>query len=217
MRERLSETVLVFAGGPPPLVRWKATFPVGALVVAADRGVRHALGLGLSVDIAVGDFDSITADELATVERSGGIIERHPADKDSTDLELAVAAALRFGPSRILVVGGTGGRLDHLFGELSLLTADTYAGVEVDALLGPARLHVIRGERILAGRVDETISLFALHGQAIGVVTGGLRYPLLGETLEPGSGRGVSNIFTGAEARITVKGGVLLAIRAGSA
>jgi thiamine pyrophosphokinase len=191
--------------------------PADALVIAADRGVRYALAVGLAVDIAVGDFDSITADELATVERSGGLLERHPADKDMTDLELALAAALRFRPSRILVVGGAGGRLDHLFGELSLLAADTYAGVEVDALLGRARVHVVRRERLLAGRPGETISLFAMHGPARSVVTEGLSYPFRGETLKAGSGRGISNIFIGTEARITINGGVLLAIRAGSA
>lgn len=216
MSERQIEAVVVVAGGPPPLASWKAVLPSGAVVVAADRGVRHALALGLRVDVAVGDFDSISADELAAVERSGGRIERHPTDKDMTDLELALAVALRFGPRRILVVGGAGGRLDHLFGELSLLAADAYGVVEVDALLGRARAHVVRGERTLVGRVGESISLFAMHGPAIGVSTEGLLYPLREETLEAASSRGISNSFTDTEARIKVKNGVLLAIRAGS-
>jgi len=215
--EGQTETVVVLAGGPPPPVRWKGVLRAAALVVAADRGVRHAIALGLRVDVAVGDFDSISADELEAVRSAGGLIERHPPDKDTTDLELALAVALRFAPSRILVVGGAGGRLDHLFGELSVLAADGYAAVEVDALLGRARVHVVRGERLLVGRPGETISLFAMHGSALGVSTEGLRYPLRGDTLEPGSGRGISNVFTGTEAHIAVRDGVLLAIRAGSA
>ena len=96
MPEPEIEVVVIVAGGPPPLLRWKQVLPSAAVVVAADRGVRHALVLGLRVDVAVGDFDSISAGELAAVERSGGLVERHPAEKDVTDLELALAVALRF-------------------------------------------------------------------------------------------------------------------------
>ena len=60
----------------------------------------------------------------------------------------------------------------------------------------------IRDERTLAGEPGELVSLFALHGPAEGVRTEGLEYPLAGETLEPGSSRGVSNRFVGETARV---------------
>jgi thiamine pyrophosphokinase len=216
MTARRCDTVVVFAGGPAPLARWRAAVPSGAPVIAADRGVRHALAFGLRVEVAVGDFDSISAAELATVERSGGRLERHPEDKDASDLELALDCAVRFGPRRILVLGGRGGRLDHLLGELVLLARDAYAAVEIDALLGGARLHVVRGERLLSGRIGETISLFATGRPVVGVVSEGLRFPLQGDTLEPGSSRGISNVFTARQVRLVVQGGALLAIRPGS-
>lgn len=197
--------------GQPASVR----VPAGAVVVAADGGAEVALGLGIAVDVAVGDFDSIAPDTLETLERSGARIERHPREKDATDLALAFDVALGFGPRRILLVGGGGGRLDHLLGELLLLGADAYAGVEVDALLGAVAVHVVHGERLLAGRPGELVSLFALHGPAVGVVTEGLVYPLRGETLPAGSSRGVSNVFAGEEARISLERGVLLALRPG--
>jgi thiamine pyrophosphokinase len=52
-----------------------------------------------------------------------------------------------------------------------------------------------------------------VHGAAQGVTTEGLLYPLDGETLEPGSSRGTSNVFAGDEARISVASGVVVAIR----
>ncbi len=100
-----------------------------------------------------------------------------------------------------------------MFGSLLLLAADKYAGVQLDARLGTAAVHVVRGERLLAGEPGELISLFALHGSAQGVVTEGLVYPLCGETLAAGSSRGNSNVFTGLEARISVGRGVLVAVR----
>src|SRR5665213_2335935 len=200
-------TVVVLSGGPGflPVV----DLPVGATVIAADGGAELARMLGLKVDLVVGDMDSISAETLAGVEQ----IERHPLAKDATDLELAFEAALQFGPERIVVLGGTGGRLDHLFGELLLFAADAYAGVEVDAQLGIASIHVVRRERLLAGEMGELVSLFAVHGAATGVVTEGLVYPLRSETLEPGSSRGLSNLFAASEARVSLERGVLLAVR----
>ncbi len=206
-------SVVVFAGGARPPRGVLTAIPVGAAVVAADRGVDHALGLGLRVDVAVGDFDSISAAGLAELERSGARVERYPVAKDACDLELALDLALSFRPERVLVVGGAGGRLDHLFEELLLLAAEAYAGVELDAQLGRAAVHVVRGERVLAGRVGELVSLFALHGVASGVVTEGLVYPLRGQALVPGSSRGLSNVFAASEARVSVESGVLLAVR----
>jgi thiamine pyrophosphokinase len=205
------ETVVVLAGGPG--LRVPVPLPAGAVVIAADSGAEHALELGLRVDVAVGDFDSVSEATLRAVETAGARLERHPAAKDATDLELALDAALTLGPERILVLGGGSGRLDHLLGQLLLLAADAYAAVQVDAQLGAAAVHVVRRERVLAGGLGELISLLAVHGPARGVVTDGLAYPLRGETLVPGSSRGLSNLFAAPEARLSLEDGSLLAVR----
>lgn len=211
----MPETVVVVAGGPPPGPTGAGAVPRGAPVVAADGGADHAFELGLRVEVAVGDFDSIAPAALERLEREGARIETHPVAKEATDLELGLDAALALGPRRILVLGGTGGRLDHLLGGLLLLGADRYAGVELDAVLGDARVHVVRGGRVLRGTPGEQISLMALHGPALGVTTEGLEYPLRREMLAPGSSRGLSNRFVAPEARVSLSGGVLLAVRPG--
>jgi thiamine pyrophosphokinase len=197
------KTVVVSAGGPD--VPASTALPHGATVIGADGGA----GVGVPVDLAVGDFDSLAATALAGLER----VERHPVDKDATDLELALEAALREQPERILVVGSAGGRLDHLLGSLLLLAADAYAGVQVDAQLGDSAVHVVRGTRVVHGEVGELVSLFAVHGAAHGVTSEGLVYPLRGETLQPGSSRGTSNVFALPRASVSVESGVLLAVR----
>ena len=75
----------------------------------------------------------------------------------------------------------------------------------------------MRGERDLEGTPGELVTLLAVNGPAEAVRTEGLVYPLRGETLEPGSSRGVSNVFADATAHVAVERGVLLAIRPGSA
>jgi thiamine pyrophosphokinase len=176
------------------------------VVIAADGGALAAP----RIDLLVGDLDSLRAGVTASS------VERHPEQKDASDLELALDAALRYEPERVLVVGGAAGRLDHLLGVMLLLGSDRYSAVEIDAGLGAACVHVVRRRRVLRGSAGETISLFALHGPADGVRTSGLAYPLDGETLEPGSSRGLSNTFAAAEATIELVAGVLLAVRPGS-
>jgi len=189
--------------------------PPAVPVVAADGGVDTAAALGLGVTVAVGDFDSVTDAGLRAAERAGARIVRHPERKDATDLELALDEAIALGAERVVVVGDPGGRLDHLTAGLALLGHERYAALEIDACLGAARAHVIRTERELEGAPGELVSLLPLHGSAESVVTYGLEYPLRGETLVPGSSRGVSNVFTARTARITLSRGVLLALRPG--
>jgi len=211
----LPDTVVVFSGGLPPARTVLASIPPDAPVLGADRGAEHALALGLRVSLAVGDFDSISPAALEALEASGARLERYAAVKDATDLELALDAATALGPRRILVIAGPSGRLDHRLGELLLLGAPAYAGVEVDALFGRATVHVIRGERRLSGAPRELISLLPLHGEARGVVSEGLVYPLSGEVLRAGGSRGVSNIFDTEQVRIALRSGVLAAVRPG--
>jgi thiamine pyrophosphokinase len=207
------KTVIVVAGGGSP--RPRIDLPRGAVVVAADDGIERAHALGLAVDVAVGDFDSVSPAALAAAEAAGARIERHPEAKDATDLELALDAALELEAQRVLVLGGDGGRLDHLVAALLLLGSERYAALRLDALLGPAALHVVRGERTLSGAPGELVSLLPLHGAAVGVRTTGLRYALAGETLAPGTSRGVSNVFVSEEATISVERGVILVVRPG--
>lgn len=207
-----SEIVVVAAGPGPSRV---TGLPAHGLVIAADGGLERCARLGLRADVLVGDLDSAPVELVAAAERAGVEVVRHPARKDATDLELALDEALARGAERITVVCSAGGRLDHLLALALLLGSDRYRDVEVDALAGGARLHVIRGSRTLTGAPGELVTLLALGGPARGIVTEGLEYPLSGEALEPGSSRGVSNVFTAALARIDVAHGIVIAVRPG--
>src|SRR3954467_10916801 len=80
------------------------------LRIAADGGARHFLELGLLPHLAIGDFDSLPPALLVKLEDHDVEIERHPAHKDETDLELALLRALQRGARRIVVLAALGGR-----------------------------------------------------------------------------------------------------------
>lgn len=210
-----SDMVVVITGGDPVDAAHALALPAGAHVIAADSGIDHAQAIGLRIDLAIGDFDSVSTEGLVRAKASGVRLERHPVAKDATDLELALDAAIERRPGRIHVLGGHGGRLDHLLGNALLLAAPRYATAEVTARMGAARLTVIRRAAELHGPVGDLVSLVPLHGGAQGVTTHGLRYPLAGEDLSPGSTRGISNELTRPSARVEIQRGVLVAIQPG--
>ena len=140
-------TALVFAGGDAVPADVAERLPGDAFVVAADSGLEHAQALGRHVDLVVGDFDSADPDAVAAAESAGSEIERHPVAKDQTDLELALAAAARSGATRIVVVGGYGGRLDHFLANALVLAGTATDGVAVEWATGEALVTVIRPRR----------------------------------------------------------------------
>jgi thiamine pyrophosphokinase len=209
----LTGHVVVFAGGEAPLPANVAGLGPADRVIAADSGLDHALALGVAVDVLVGDLDSVSDAGRRAASAAGVEVVEHPSAKAETDLELALRRALVDSPRRITVVGGHGGRLDHLLANVWLLAAPALAAVEVRALLGPALVTVVRSRARLQGRVGELVSLLPAHGPAHGVSTEGLRFSLDDEPLLPGSPRGVSNEFTAVEAAIELRAGTLVAVQ----
>lgn len=215
MANEIRTTAVIFAGGDAPAPGTLAEIVPGALLVAADSGLGHARAAGLVVDVIVGDMDSVEPADLEAAIAAGTTVERHPADKDVTDLELALDTARARGARRVVVVGAGGGRLDHFLANALLLASPAFADLEIEARLGAATATVVRDAAELRGRPGELVTLLPLGGPARGIRTRGLRWALRGEDLHAGSSRGVSNEFAAPRAHITLDDGVLLAVRPG--
>jgi thiamine pyrophosphokinase len=206
--------IVVIAGGERVSPALVAAVPAGARVVAADAGVDAAAALGWSVDIAVGDFDSISAPARRGLERSGVDVRPFPTDKDATDLELALEAVGELAdgePCRVLVLGLEGGRPDHALANLLVAAAPRFAGLDVELVLAEGRAWVVR-DRLLGGLgAGALVSIVPVHGAATVSVTG-VRWPLDRSHLAAGTTRGVSNRALGGPVELTVHEGVALCI-----
>ncbi len=190
-----------------------------ALVVAADGGALKAELLGLAPDVVVGDLDSLSPATVERLRAGGTEVQLHPRAKDASDTQLALAEAVRRGASRLIIVGGLGGRrVDHSLANLLLPTLPDLAGCDVVLLDGATSVRVIGGDAPaaveLTGRRGDIVSLLPLTPTVEGVTTDGLHYPLAGEPLLQGSSRGLSNVMEADRAAIRTRAGRLAVIHA---
>lgn len=186
------------------------------LVIAADGGARHATALGLRLDRWVGDGDSIDPADLNALAVTGVRIDRVAREKDASDTELAVLAAVEAGADELTILGGLGGvRIDHAVTNVALLEHAALAGRDArlyDQRAARLSLLTAPGEVVLDGHVGDLVTLVPVGGPVVGVTTRELRYPLLDETLKPGSSRGLSNIRTATRAAVSIREGRILLI-----
>ena len=181
-------------------------------LVAVDGGLHHLHDLGLNPHLLIGDMDSLSAQEVEACRQAGIEILHFPPAKNKTDLELALDEVLRRGYRNIRIAFALGGRLDQTLGNLALLSRPDldYCSVRIDD--GLTEVALLRHTITLACQPGDTVSLLPWGGEAGGVVTHGLEFALVGETLLPWQTRGISNRCTGERFSLSLEQGVLLLI-----
>ncbi|MEX0768458.1 MAG: thiamine diphosphokinase [Microthrixaceae bacterium] len=232
MSNQLTGRAVVFSGGPLPFTtRSSESAPASftsdfenavvactsqsQLVVAADSGLHLALFCGQTPNLVIGDMDSVDPVALDQAMLDGAEVRSFPADKDATDLELALEAVLSsvdFQIGIVTVIGSGEGRIDHLFAGLLLLASEKFASLRIDAWLGNTYVAIVRDSWSIAAQPGQLITVLALNGTASGVSCSGLRWALDGNELQSGSTRGISNEFIDPVASISVESGVVAVI-----
>ena len=210
-------SVAIFANGTITdfeRVRAALTGENGVQVIAANGGAHYCAMLQLTPDLVIGDLDSLDEGLRARLAAAGVRIEAYPRDKDRTDLELALRAAVNRNPERILLFGLLGGRLDQTIANLLLLARPEWGPAQLITVEGPDTAYLVRGGDSLEidGKPGETVSLIPLSPLVRGVTTQGLRWALNEAELSFGSTLGISNELDSVPAVIHTTGGVLLVV-----
>jgi len=184
-------------------------------VICADAGVEACRTLGLRPNIVIGDMDSAPGPLIEWARGSGAYIRQYPADKDQTDMELALDEAVTLGSRSVIVTGATGGRIDHTLANIDLCLCYARRGLSLVAVEEWGEIFFLAGAgrtAAMSGSAGDTVSLIPRCGNARAVRTSGLHYPLDGEDLQYGASRGVSNYMSGPVARVRIDEGELLVV-----
>ena len=178
------------------------------ITIAADGGIKNAAKLGVSINFAVGDFDSFPESEIP----KGAEVITVPAEKDFTDAQLAVDVALSKEASDIVIVGGLSGRLDHTLSVLGILERLYDTGVHTILTDGNNRVRYIRSTSELIPRSHyRYFSVLAADDKVKGVTIEGGKYPLKNAKLSRTNQFAVSNEIEKNCALISVrKGGIFI-------
>ena len=213
--------VLVVADGEvdrEALVRLSAAPDGRPMVIAADGGAARCLSAGVRPDLVVGDFDSLPSDAQVALRDLGVELQTASADKDESDTELCLLAALQQAASRITILGALGiVRPEHSIANLLLLADPRFDEVELTIVGHGSRTWRIGtadgpGEAGIVGTVGDFVSLFALDPNVDGVHTEGLRFALRDASLPMGRSLGLSNELGSDRARVTTRRGRLLVV-----
>lgn len=201
----LHQNILVVAGGDPisPLVLDR--IPQERVTIAVDSGYDHAVALGLDVDLLIGDMDSIEGEVPLTI----GVVT-YPENKDDTDLALALHTASQLSPTSLTIIGGFGGRFDHLLTNAQIL--GEFVELDPRWFNEHEECFILSYSALVEAPVGSRLSLVPLWGPATGLTTDGLKWDVTDEVVEPGISRFTSNEVASSPATLSLSEGKLLVI-----
>ena len=184
--------------------------------IGVDRGAYYLIEHGIIPDVIVGDFDSVSEEEYASISEVVPHVELFQAEKDDTDTDLALMRALDFEPSEVLLTGATGGRLDHHEAALRSLyrMQMTYPHIQFKIIDSHNELRfLLPGRHQLTKTPHSYLSFFAYGESVYDVTLRGVKYETTDEKIDLATSRFTSNEIISDNAYITFSRGICLMIR----
>ncbi|MFB9330430.1 thiamine diphosphokinase [Paenibacillus aurantiacus] len=208
----LKQRILIFTGGR--LGPWAiGLVQPNDYLIGADSGAYFLVDNGFAPDLAIGDFDSVSGQQLALIRsRSRRFETCDPIDKDYTDTELAFRQALALEPREIVLVGALGTRFDHSLANVHLLRGALERNVHVSIVDAHNRIRLTDRELSVTPGGYSHVSLLPLTPVVNGIDLYGFRYPLHNASLEIGQSLGISNVLEDEIGTVRIRDGLLLVI-----
>lgn len=204
-------TILIVANGDMPAADWlRERVDSADFVIAADGGTNHLCQIGQLPDLVVGDLDSVSTETMGWL---GDVaVRRVSAEKDETDLELALMYATSQDEQPIEICAAFGGRIDQQIANIMLLTHPNWIQRDICLLDQYQTIWVTDDSTSFTGVIGDTFSLIPFAGDALIANTVGLKWQLRDSVLKFGPARGVSNILIEEDVTVKLTKGIVLCV-----
>lgn len=204
--------VLIFSGGN--LNHWSiSNIKEDDFIIGVDRGAYFLYTNGIKMNVAIGDFDSVTKKEKDLIlANTNEMISCDAIDKNETDTEMAYNYALKKQPKEILLFGVLGTRFDHSIANIQLLYSGLQAGINSKIIDEWNEIQLVNSQLVIHKNKFRNISLLPFTQEVKGVTLEGFQYPLQNATIKIGESIGISNVLNGDFGKITVTSGILQVI-----
>lgn len=181
--------IIIIGGDLPSIEMTSRMVEDAAIIIAADSGFDYAWDNGIEVDYVVGDMDSTKYREVIE-EMPREKVFRMPEEKDETDTEIGLLMLKDLGADESVIIGGGGGRLDHLLGIVTLFHREIRPD---EWYTDREAVCSIDRKRVFDGLKGKTVSFFPVGGEICRMKSSGLKWPLDQLVWKPGDA-GISNV-----------------------
>ncbi len=187
---------------------------LNSYIVCCDAGIRHAKNMGIVPNIIVGDFDSADKEDIEYFKKLNVKFKKYSPNKDETDMELGIDAALDAKCDEIVITGGIGSRIDHTMANMQLLYNIKKNNLNAVIVNEHNEIRLVCDNIVIKGKKGDIVSLIPMTQEVDGVTTQNLEYPLKNAKLFFGSRLiAISNVMLGDTASISIKSGWLYVIK----
>lgn len=182
--------------------------------IGADRGALYLAEQGITIDVALGDFDSVTKQELSIIEKQTKFFDKHPSMKNQTDLEIAIDTGLEKEANQFFLFGVTGGRLDHELMNIQLLYPLLQKGKRAIIIDKGNRMEMFEpGSYSVAYEGYSYLSFLAFTPEVTGLTLTGFLYPLEDKMIHWGSSLCISNELSQKKGTFSFCKGILILVK----
>lgn len=204
----------VLVAGGKSSVKLIKKYTRDSYIVAIDRGAEVLIDNDIFIDLYIGDFDSIDEKYKKSIFSSKSEIIKANEEKDETDTELAVMEILKRNFDEIIILSGTGTRIDHTLGNINLLSIIDNNKIKGKIIDENNEIMMV-SDRIKIKKDEEFpyFSIIAFGGHAENIQIRGSKYESSCLNLKPESVIGISNQILKDYVEIKIKKGKILVIK----
>ncbi len=210
------KTILIITGGTisQNMMAWVTKQQSISMIIAVDKGLEVCHEFNLTPDLIIGDYDTVDVALLDKYKTKIGRVYTYPPEKDYTDTHLAISKALEYLPEEIVILGGTGGRMDHTIANIGLLMLCASKNCKGYIIDDHNRITITHKDVFISRELQygKYVSLLPYGDKVVGITLEGFKYPLHDAVLHYGESVGISNEIIEDVGYIHIKKGYLVVI-----